>query len=373
MHFSRLALLNFRNYESFEIAFGPALNCITGDNGEGKTNILEALHYLALTKGFISRGENISLKENEDYFMVEGTLEYSTESEKIQCSFIPSKGKKVIVNGRQISKLSLHIGSIPLIAILPNDTSLIYGPPAGRRKFMDGFISQYDAEYLRNFINYEKAIEQRNAQLGIFAETHSFDTAQLSIWNQTIFPAGIYILAARKKFISEFLPRFEKYFRLLVTGKEKTSILYETSVKDNSAEGWSSLFNAAKERDLYSQRTTEGIHKDDLSFYVNGQPVKDYGSQGQQKTFVIALRLAQYELLATHTGKAPLLLLDDIFDKLDLSRMKSIAEILDSEVGGQVFLTDTSLKRTKEIFEGISRHVEFFQLKNYQVESVKNG
>lgn len=371
MFFSDLKLSWFRNYESLSLAFVDGINCFTGDNGAGKTNVLEAVHYLALTRGWARSTEKYSIQENAPYFMIEGHLqEKENRPLNIQCNYMPPKGKKMLLDKKPLARLSEHIGRVPLITVLPNDTQLIYGSPSVRRKFMDGFISQYSPAYLQQLIRYEQALSQRNALLSLFAERGNWDADQLALWDAQLIPAGHFILKTRRDFLAAYAPIFERYFHLIVSEKETPSLDLSTQFTENSQEEWQRLLTGHRDRDRIAQRTGIGVHKDDLVFRIDGQGVKNFGSQGQQKTFVIALKLAQYEILANRSSAAPVLLLDDIFDKLDLHRLKAIANILDQQVAGQVFVTDTSLDRTQLVFDaGIKRKVKYFRVANGEISN----
>lgn len=238
---------------------------------------------------------------------------------------------------------------------------------------MDAFISQYDCDYLSALLRYEKALDQRNALLSLFAERRTWDEEQLLLWDEQLIIPGIYIHEARSMFLDEFKTIFLKYFHLIVSDKESPEVGLHSELSLNSHEEWKELLLAHRQQDRYSQRTSKGIHKEDLLFTINQQGVKHYGSQGQQKTYVIALKLTQYEMLEERTGKHPLLLLDDVFDKLDIHRLRSIAGILHNEVKGQVFITDTSLDRTREVFSGFDgRMVRFYLVKEGTVEELQS-
>ena len=368
MHFASLQLTQFRNYSFLKVELCPGINALTGNNGVGKTNVLEAIHYLAMTRGFQRRGESYALQEGTPYFTVEGDLKEDGESVRIQCSYMPPKGKSMLVDRQQLRKMSAHIGRIPIVTVLPNDTQLIHGSPSVRRKFMDAFISQYDPGYLKALLRYDKALDQRNALLSLFAERRTWDEEQLQLWDQQLIPAGIYLHAARQSFLDKFVDIFQSYFHLIVSDKESPKITLQTSLESNSEEEWVQLLKDHRQADRYAQRTTKGCHKEDLTFTINEQGVKHFGSQGQQKTFVIALKLAQYELLEGQTGKAPLLLLDDVFDKLDRNRLRSIAALLHQKIAGQCFVTDTSPERTKDVFSEFSdREVKYFSVNDGMV------
>jgi DNA replication and repair protein RecF len=372
MHFAELHLTHFRNYTGMSAHFSAGINVITGNNGEGKTNILEAIHYLSMTRGWHSKTEKYALKEDEQYFIVEGFLEEADGRHNVQCNYLPPKGKKIIVDKRPLQKMSDHIGRIPSVAVLPSDTQLIDGGPGVRRKFMDSLICQYSQEYLQKLIAYDHALMQRNALLTLMGERRRWDPEQLQLWSAQLVQPGIFILEMRKQFLAKFLPAFLEYFQWIVSDKETPTLTLETQFSRNDSAEWLARFQADEERDRYAQRTGSGIHKDDLVFQIEGQGVKNYGSQGQQKTFVIALKLAQYALLGQEKDVAPLLLLDDIFDKLDMHRLRAIARMLDERVQGQVFITDTSLERCAKVFSEVkTREIRYFCVANAAIHPAK--
>ncbi len=362
MHIQSLNLTFFRNYEALQIDFSQGVNCITGKNGAGKTNMLDALHFLSMTRGFRSSQDKQAVKEKEAFFLIEGKWQKAQDTHLLQCNFMAGKGKKILLNGSPLERFSEHIGNLPLVAVLPSDTELINGGGTVRREFVDSLISQYNRAYLQQLILYKKCLEQRNALLKSFAENRYFDKEQLALWNMQLIPAGRYIWAERQAFLGAFLPIFESYFHKIVSASENPSISHESKIKENSVEEWKSLFRENEMRDAINQNTSIGTHKDDWTFLIHDISAKHYGSQGQQKTFTIALKLAQYDLLAQQKGFAPLLLLDDIFDKLDTFRLESIAQILDKHIEGQVFITDTSQERLAAVFADSHREVKFFEV-----------
>ena len=370
MKLHQLHLTQFRNYSSAQLNFNKDINGIFGQNGSGKTNILDAIHFLAFTRGFRSTKDKLAIKEGDDFFIIEGQFIIDERPLEIQCNLVQSKGKKILVNKAPLEKSSEHLGKIPLVTILPNDTDLINGGGSSRRKFLDMLISQYNKDYLHHLIQYDKILSQRNALLKLFAERNQFDRDQLELWDSQLIPHGIRIIEGRRQFLDNFFPLFQKFFKLIVSTKEMPEIHYQSQIERNDIDGWIQLYKAREQRDRYSQHTTAGIHRDDLIFRINGQEVKSFGSQGQQKTFVIALKLAQYQLLHKETQIPPMLLLDDIFDKLDEQRLRSIAQILDREVEGQVFVTDTSYEKLNTIFEYIlHRTTAYFEVTSGNVQA----
>jgi DNA replication and repair protein RecF len=372
MHFEGLQLNQFRNYSELQLAFSPDINCIVGPNGSGKTNILDALHYLAFTRGFRSNQDQHAVQEGTDFFFNQGTVATDGRKTDIACNFVKGKGKKVLVNRKALSKLSEHIGRIPLVAVLPHDTELIGGASAMRRGFLDMLISQYDGAFLRHLIQYNKILAQRNALLKQFNEHNNYDPEQLEIWDLQLIPHGMAVYQGRQDFLVEFRPIFEDFFVEIVAerGGEQPAIQYRSSIAENTEAGWQAAIAEKAERDRYNLYTSVGIHRDDLRFSINGQSVRNFGSQGQQKTFVIALKLAQYTLLEQHTQRPPVLLLDDIFDKLDEHRLNRIVHLMNERIGGQIFITDTSYERLAVAFDELGeREVRFFYVEDGIVNS----
>lgn len=349
MYFSQLQLLQFRNYPELELEFSPGINAFTGPNGSGKTNILDALHYLAFTRGFRSSQDQQAVMEGETFFFTVGKV-VREEAELIQCNYVKGKGKKLLVNQTQVERMSDHIGEIPLVAVLPQDTDLINGPSATRRQFLDMLISQYSRDYLHHLIQYNRLIAQRNALLKMMGEQRYFDPDQVALYDAQLIPHGQAIYSAREQFVTSYLPAFSRYFERIVSDREAPYLRYRSQLKENTTAAWEALFEEKMEKDRVNQYTSAGIQRDDLVFSIDEHSVRHFGSQGQQKTFVIALKLAQYELLAREKGFAPLLLLDDLFDKLDRHRLGSIGSILQEEIKGQVFITDTSYERLRPLF-----------------------
>lgn len=372
MQIEVLQLNQFRNYAELHLSFSGAINCIVGPNGAGKTNILDALHYLSFTRGFRSSQDQHAVQEGNDFFFNQGTVAIDARKLEVACNFVKGKGKKILINRKPLTKLSEHIGRIPMVAVLPNDTELIGGPSVGRRGFLDMLISQYDRGFLQHLILYNKILAQRNAQLRQFNEQGGYDPEQLEIWDQQLIPHGIAVQQGRLDFLAEYQPIFETFFADIVAekGGEHPHILYRSSVAENTPAGWEASLAEKAERDRFNLYTSVGIHRDDLQFRINDQSVRNFGSQGQQKTFVIALKLAQYTLLQQHTQQHPVLLLDDIFDKLDEHRLGSIVQLMNDRIQGQIFITDTSYDRLAMAFDELGeREVRFFYVEQGAVST----
>lgn len=367
-YLSALILSTFRSYDSLRADFSPGINCIFGKNGAGKTNILDALHFLSLTRGFRSTADKQAVKEGEAYFMIEGQYHKRGENQNTQCNFLPGKGKKILVNGVPLTKMSTHIGELPLVSILPEDTEMIKGGSTLRRAFLDTLIAQYDKEYLNALIFYKKILDQRNALLKWMGENKTFDKDQLQIWTEQLIPRGIQIVQIRNQFLEDFTPYFTGFFHKIVSESETPEISYLPSVSDNTVSGWQEAMEKSLSKDRALEITSTGTHKDDLSFKIHGREAKTFGSQGQQKTFVISLKLAEHKLITDKLNCPPILLLDDIFDKLDEHRLKSIAEILGHDTQGQIFITDTSYERLHSVFTDSPKEVQYFQVKNHTLK-----
>lgn len=365
-------LNNFRNYEELKLDFSSSINCFCGPNGAGKTNILDAIHYLALTRGFRNTQDKQAVKQGETYFFNQGEINQGEHNWTVQCNFAQGKGKRIIVNKKTLRKLSEHIGRIPLVAVLPHDTELINGPSAGRRKFLDQLISQYDSAYLRHLIQYDKVLAQRNALLKQFAEDRRWDEEQMELWDEQLIPHGMGIHQGRTQFIEEFQPVFEEFFIEIVAEGEVPKLTYYSQLAENTELGWKELLMNNRQKDQANQYTGVGIHRDDLRFFIDEQSVRNFGSQGQQKTFIISLKLAQYQLLENQKEVSPILLLDDIFDKLDEHRLAKIAKLLDQKLRGQTFITDTSYERLAKVFkEKTEAEIRFFSVTSGQVAATE--
>ncbi|MFK7969357.1 MAG: DNA replication/repair protein RecF [Bacteroidia bacterium] len=368
---SNLSLNQFRSYESLELSFSEGFNVLTGLNGTGKTNVLDAIHFIAFTKGFRSSNDKQSVREGCDFFMLKAEAVSEKKTLEIQCNFTKAQGKRVLTNNKVVEKLSSHIGTVPLVTSLPGDTMLITDSAAERRRFLDMLIAQYDASYLQHLILYNRILQQRNALLRQFNEQRNFDPELLSVWDQQLIPHGLAIYKARAIFTRDFAPLFTRFFHRIVSEKETPTIAYRSQVKENSEQGWMDLLTDFYTRDRANLYTGCGIHRDDLTFKINDASARHYGSQGQQKTFVIALRLAQYQLLQEQTQQAPILLLDDLFEKLDEKRLGELAEVLDKDIPGQIFITDTSRERLQHLLQNTAdKETRFFDVTPGEVAQV---
>lgn len=330
-----------------------------GKNGIGKTNILDAIYHLANGKSYFNPLAVQNIKHGEDFFVVDGEFEKKDRSEQILCSL--KKGQKKILkrNGKLYEKFSDHIGFIPLVIISPADRDLITEGSETRRKFMDSVISQLDNSYLQQLIQYQKTISQRNALLKYFALNHVFEKDTLSIYNELLDNLGKAIFEKRQKFLSEFIPIFNKYHQEITNSAETVQLVYQSDLFEKDT---LSLLEDNLSKDRALQYTSVGVHKDDLSFEIDHYPIKKFGSQGQQKSFLIALKLAQFDFVKKQCGEKPILLFDDIFDKLDEFRVSKIIEMVNNEEFGQLFISDTHPERTENIVKTTHQSYKIFNL-----------
>ena len=371
MYLKKLALTNFKNYELNELEFSPKINCFVGNNGVGKTNILDAIHYLSLTKSFFNSIDSISIKHGEDYFIIRGTFVRDDEEDQIYCAFQKQKQKLLKRNGKEYKKLSDHVGKYPVVMISPADSALITEGSEDRRKFMNKIISQYSAEYLDSVLKYSKALQQRNKFLKDINTSGNFDPDVLAIWDAQLVKYGSYVYNEREVLINELIPVFQEYYSLISSGKESVKLKYRSHLSEgNFTETLQNSFN----KDRYLEYTTIGIHKDDLLLEMDDFLVKSLGSQGQQKSYLVALKLAKFDYIKRKAGFSPILLLDDIFDKFDSERVEQIIRLVGNHRFGQIFITDTHQNRLKDILSSHKTDYKFFRISDNGIEEVtQNG
>lgn len=348
MYLKDLSLVNFKNYSEFSAAFSPRINCFAGNNGSGKTNLLDAIHYLSLCKSYFNAIDSQNIRNSEGYFLIQGHFEKNGETDAIYCGMKRHQKKAFKKNGKEYQKLSEHIGLYPLVMISPNDNELIWGVSEIRRKFIDSIISQYDRVYLDSLISYNNAVKQRNSLLKQFSKSHTMDSTLLDIWDEQLVIYGKTIISKRHDFLMSFIPMFNHFYHIISDNKEEVSLVYESSLdgRDFKAALMSSL-----QKDRILEYTTIGPHKDDLEFKINHLSLKKFASQGQQKSYLLSLKLAQYQYIKDKKHTKPLLLLDDVYDKLDETRFNKLIELVKGEEFGQVFITDTHLERMQALFE----------------------
>lgn len=368
MHLESLELLNFKNYEEINLRFSPEINCLVGDNGSGKTNLLDAIHYLSLTKSAFNVVDVQNIRHQEDFMVIRGAFRKGEKAETIQCSLQQGQRKIIKHNKKAYEKIGEHIGRYPVVLIAPYDTDVIREGSETRRKFFDSILSQIDQQYLQWLMQYNHVLKQRNSLLKHFSERNTLDRDLLEPYDQQLLQLGLSLLKARKSFLEEYLPSFLNHYLNLSEGQEKVSIRYESNL---DVEKPAAALAGSLRRDLALQRTNIGIHKDDYVFELTGYPLKKYGSQGQQKSFVIALKLAQFDIMRQHKGFKPILLLDDIFDKLDDRRIARLMELVSGHAFGQLFVTDARAERTERIFQQLAdTEVKIYKIQNGQASPV---
>lgn len=346
MFLTQLSLINFKNYAEFEAKFSEKINCFVGNNGMGKTNLLDAIYYLSFCKSFFNTIDSQNIKHNEGFFVIQGHFNKTGDESEVYCGIKRNQKKIFKKNKKEYDRLSEHIGQFPLVMISPGDSDLINGSSESRRKFLDGIISQYDKIYLDKLISYNQVLKQRNALLKHFSESRSFDSETLEIWDEQLIMYGKGILEIREEFLKQFIPLFNTYYKFISESKEEVALLYENSLGEKD---FKTALLTSLSRDRAVHYTTVGPHKDDLEFKLDTFSLKKYASQGQQKSFLLALKLAQFEFIKDQKHTKPLLLLDDVYDKLDEARFTKLLELVSSDKFGQVFITDTHADRMNEL------------------------
>ncbi|MDR3046951.1 MAG: DNA replication and repair protein RecF [Bacteroidales bacterium] len=348
MFLEQLKLTDFKNYHEAEFEFCEKVNAVVGENGSGKTNLLDAIHYLSLTKSYFTPQDHFSVRFGSDFFAIHGKFVAFKDqtSIPISCTFKENGRKLMKTNNKECKLMADHIGLFPLIMISPYDNDIINNGSEVRRKFFDMIISQYDKNYLRNLMVYQKIIAQRNVVLKQMIEQRYYDAGLIKIYDEQLIEPGNEIFNKRKQYLEEIIPFFQNYYDILSESKEQVSVIYESGLLSRSFE------EGLKENepsDRKSGYTNFGVHKDDYLFLINGRSIKRFGSQGQQKCYSIALKLAQYDYIYTQKNIKPILLLDDIFDKLDAKRIEQLLGLMGKEHIGQVFISDNNELRIKEI------------------------
>ncbi len=359
MHLKSLSLVNFKNYEQVDILLTEKINCFVGENGVGKTNILDAIHYLSLCKSNFNPVDSQNIMYDREFCVVQGIFERRGKEENIYCGIRQQKKKQFKRNQKEYKKLSEHIGLIPLVMISPADSILINGGSEERRRFMNGVVAQYSRVYLGNLIQYNRALTQRNRLLRDFAASRNFNMEMLEIWDEQLIRFGEPIYLERKRFVDEILPIFSTFYKHVSGNRETVSLSYHAQLQNM---GYREGLKKSMEKDRVVQYTTFGIHKDDLGMALGDHSLKKSGSQGQQKTFLVSLKLAEFEFIRKLMEIPPILLLDDIFDKFDASRVKQIIKLVAENQFGQIFITDTNESRLLGILKDIHSDHRLFKI-----------
>lgn len=363
MWLKRISILNYKNLEQVDLAFSRKMNCIIGRNGMGKTNLMDAVYYLSFCKSATNPIDSQNICHDQDFFVVQGFYETDDgDPEEVYCGLKRRQKKQFKRNKKEYTRLSDHIGLIPLVMVSPADSLLIAGGSEERRRFMDVVISQFDREYLDALIRYNKALLQRNTLLKAEVEP---EEELMAVWEEAMAASGEVVYRKRREFIDEFIPVFQSYYSYISQGREQVSLAYEShAAKGNLLE----LLAASRQRDRIMGYSLKGVHKDDLIMQLGDFPIKREGSQGQNKTYLIALKLAQFEFLKrTGSHTTPIVLLDDIFDKLDASRVEQIVKLVAGDSFGQIFITDTNRDHLDKILKKIEGDYKLFEVDNGMV------
>ncbi len=361
MHLQSLKLTNFKNYAWQEISCSPQINCFLGLNGMGKTNLLDAIYYTCMTKSHTALADNNLVRHDADFFRIEAYFDMGDRTDKVVAKVIPRKSKIFERNDVAYTKLSQHIGAFPVVMIAPADTDLVTDSSEVRRRLLDNTLSQIDSTYLNALLIYNKILQQRNAALKKFAEQRQFDAKLLSVYNMQLAAPAALIAQKRQAFVVDFQIILQDAYTAIANGSETVDCQYESKLTDKPI---TQLLDETLDKDRHLQRTTAGIHRDDLLLRLNNHPAKQFASQGQLKSLVLALKLAQYEILRREKKMRPLLLLDDIFDKLDKNRVQRLLELLLQQDFGQIFITDTDEQRVRQMLHHLNTHYRIYHVEH---------
>lgn len=367
LRLERLVLYNFKNYAEAELSFSKQIVCLLGNNGSGKTNILDAIHYLSVTKSFFNQVDSQNILKDYDQCSIQGEFQKDNQHETVLCSIRKNHKKVVKKNYKEYEKLSEHIGQFPSVIVTPYDIELIWEGSEVRRKFIDSTISQQNKNYLDHLVSYNHALTQRNTLLKQFASKGGYDAIMLEPWEYMMVKHGDEIFRLRKEFIAEFSPVFAGIYEHISNNREVPVVDYESELHSKST---ALLLDENRDRDRFLERTAAGIHRDDLEFLLDGYSLKKMASQGQQKSYLFALKLAQHSFISKHLGTSPVLMLDDLFDKVDESRVNQILSWLKQNVRSQIFITDTHLTRIPEMLKNMLFEHEIWKISDSKAEKI---
>ncbi len=367
MYLDNISILNFKNYRQVNMQFSQNVNCFVGHNGAGKTNLLDAIHYLSFCKSYFNSFDNQNIFHEEDMFVIQGQFYKDAQQEEIYCAQKRNDRKLFKRNKKDYGRLSEHIGLLPVVMISPTDIELIHEGSEVRRRFVDSILSQIDSAYLTNLIDYNKALLQRNAMLKRFYETRQWDDTLMAIWDEVLIEKGKEIFRKRKEFTEAFTGIFEKVYSEISGSRELANLTYSSQISEGE---YADIFSKALDKDRAVQYTTAGVHKDDWLFLKDGHPLKKFASQGQQKSFIIALKIAQFHFLKKHFNFPPIVLLDDIFDKLDEDRVSYLINMVTGKDFKQVFITDTSHTRMKNLLDKKGQDYRIFPINEGALDEV---
>lgn len=369
MYLESLRLIQFKNYKKTELSFSPQINCFLGSNGSGKTNLLDAIYFLSFTKSAEQTQDAQCMQHETDFFSLQGKYALTDKTKTVFCAFQQGKKKQIKLDEKAYQRHAEHIGRFPAVLIAPNDTDVIRGGSEDRRRFFDGIIAQANKAYLNDLMAYQRVLKQRNRLLKQFAENETFDAALLETYTDQLISLGGHIYEARKSFLKDFEPLLIEHYATLSDEQEPIGITYES----HHAGDIRQAFADSLQKDRILKRTNRGIHRDEFHFEMKERLIKNYGSQGQQKSYLIALKMANFHYLKTQMEVKPLLLLDDIFDKLDDQRIEKLLAMVASDAFGQIFITDARPERSKTHFGKLQQKHRFFRVVNGCVEEEKES
>ena len=362
MYLKKLVLINFKNIAQAEITLSERLNCFVGDNGAGKTNVLDAVYYLSMSKSALTMTDGQSVRHGEDFFVVEGTYAGDSGSnDTVNCSFLRRSGKVLKLNGKEYDRMADHVGRFPVVMVSPQDSVLITDAAEERRRYLNAFLSQLDRDYLASLMRYNAVLAERNRFL-----KSSSDEQMLQIYDMQLADHAARIYERRRDIIDRMRPLVAEFYRQLSGDREQVEIEYRSELASASM---GELLLASRERDIVNGFTTSGVHRDDMSLRIGGYPLRRYGSQGQQKSFLMSLKLAQYRILTEVCGERPLLLLDDLFDKLDTSRVENLLTLVAGDDFGQIFITDCNRSRLETILSRAGEKYALFMVEGGDIRS----
>ena len=350
----KIVISDFRNIQLQELEFSPNVNCISGNNGEGKTNLLDAIYYLSMTKSAFASSDKFNFRHGTEEFSIAGTYKMENGLSSRFALRMSSKGeKKVRRDDKPYGKVSEHVGVIPIVMVSPADISLVSESGEERRRFVNSVLSQMDKEYLSALQQYNRLLLQRNKIL----KDQGYDQSLLEVIDMRMSTLADPIFHARKRFVEDLKPIVAQYYKAVSGGSEMVDIEYESELFKAPLD---QILASSYERDRIMKHTTSGIHRDDFAFRMNGHPIRRYGSQGQQKSFLVSLKFAQYEIMKQKYGFAPMLLLDDVFDKLDMGRISNLLQMVSGNDFGQIFITDSNKVRMAGIVDGLTQDRAYY-------------
>ena len=350
-----LSIINFKNIADEQLKLSEQVNCFVGDNGAGKTNILDAVHYLALARSMHTITDAQSVRHSEDAFLLDGRFRRDDgRSEQVVCSYTRRGGKTLKRNGKEYERLSEHVGGFPIVVVSPADSALISDSAEERRKYVNRFISQIDRGYMAQLIRYNTTLQERNRLLKANPSEE-----MLLIYDGMLSASADVLFKRRQEVIAQMRPIVEEYYAMLSDERETIGMEYRSELQNSTL---AELLLASRKRDFINEFTTVGVHRDDVLFSIGGYPLRKFGSQGQQKSFLIALKLAEYRLLAERVGDKPILLLDDLFDKLDMRRVSQLLRLVGGEMFGQILITDCNKHRLQRTLSEAGVEYELFHI-----------